>query len=78
MLSSKGVQLPLHCPMCVVGEENILHLFFYCSFARLCWLHVGGSYNMQGVEDGPAWVLQKICNCSNDEVPRMAKVLWGI
>ncbi|XP_074356116.1 uncharacterized protein LOC141695803 [Apium graveolens] len=77
-LSSKGVQLSLACPMCDSCDENVLHLFFDCYFARQCWLHVGGNYYTQEVEHAPDWILNKICEGSRDEVVRIARVLWGI
>lgn len=40
-LRSKGVSLPILCPMCEVDVEHLLHIFFDCSFAKQCWSYVG-------------------------------------
>ncbi|XP_074378226.1 uncharacterized protein LOC141719750 [Apium graveolens] len=67
-LISKGVQLPVTCPMCDSDVENVIHLFFECPFARQCWSYVGVSYDTQLVDTEPNWILNKICEGFGDEV----------
>lgn len=50
-LSSKGIRLPITCPMCNADVEHLLHLFFDCHFAVQCWNYVGLVYDMRQVEN---------------------------
>jgi hypothetical protein len=36
-LMKRGFHGPFICPLCQIGQENINHLFWECSFARKCW-----------------------------------------
>lgn len=72
-LSTKGVSLPIICPMCNEDVEHKLHVFFYCPFAASCWHYVGVNYDMSRVE-----CVQKLSSASYDEIVVVAKVLWGI
>lgn len=41
LLRCKGIRLPISCVMCVGENEDLLHLFFDCHFAKACWKKVG-------------------------------------
>lgn len=77
-LSSKGISLPITCPMCNADVEHLLHVFFDCPFAHNCWQYTGGSFDMHAVEFAPDWLLWQLSNVSDSELIRIAKVLWGI
>lgn len=77
-LSSKGVNLPLECPMCNSDIENLLHIFFLCPFARACWHYAGQSYDLSNDVSVPSWLLDKIDSTASPEALSIAKVLWGI
>lgn len=64
--------------MCNLGIEHLLHVFFDCQFARDCWQYAGRSYDMQDVEYGPDWLVQKLSSVGDDESILIAKALWGI
>lgn len=59
-LRTKGVSLPISCPMCNVDIEHLIHFFYDCRFAKHCWNHVGLSYDWNSVESVPDWLLNKL------------------
>ena len=77
-LSSKGVNLPLNCPMCNLMIEDLLHVFFICPFVVACWQYTGVSYDLSMEVSAPSWLLTKLGSFSCDELMNIAKVLWGI
>lgn len=76
-LESKGVVLPILCPMCSTDIEHLLRVFFDCSFAKSCWQSVGLSYNMMQVTSAPDWLLNKLDMAKQEEIPNICTVLWG-
>lgn len=74
LLRGKGVPNPITCPMCEVGIEHVLHLFFDCPFAKQCWITVGLEFDMREVESGPGWLLKKLSEDTNDNLVRIATV----
>lgn len=77
-LRTKGVMLPIICPMCDIDIEHMLHVFFDCPFATSCWEYVGLQYDMSLVEYAPEWLLQKLNSASHDELILIVRTLWGI
>ena len=77
-LSTKGVRLPLDCPMCNSAVEDLLHVFFSCPFALACWQYVGMVVDMSLEEFVLSWLLGKLETSSDSEASVIAKVLWGI
>ncbi|KAL8134789.1 hypothetical protein AgCh_009705 [Apium graveolens] len=77
-LSSKGVSLPLNCPMCNLTVEDLLHVFFTCPFAIACWQHMGMSYDLFTEMSPSSWLLTKLASSSSDEILNIARVLWGV
>ncbi|XP_074322941.1 uncharacterized protein LOC141659906 [Apium graveolens] len=75
---SKGVQIPLNCPMCSRDIENVLHLFFECDYARSCWQRTELVFDMRGVEYAADWLLEKLDSESDDRVINITKVLSWI
>lgn len=55
MLRGKGVSVPIICPICEIDIEQLLHIFFYCAFARRCWSKIGLALDidMSEVETAP-------------------------
>lgn len=77
-LQSKGITLPVGCPMCGQDSETLLHLFFECVFAAECWRQVNLVYDMVGVVDGSGWLLDKLNEVPTEEVVKLCTVLWGV
>lgn len=77
-LRSKGISLPILCPMRGVDVEHILYIFFGCSFAQLCWRYARHLYDIHHVENASEGLLQKISTASGEELHLISKVLWGI
>lgn len=78
ILRSRGVRLPISCPMCDVDVEHLLHIFFDCSFAVQCWQIVNLFHDMHAVEFAPSWLLGKMSIRNSKEAEKIAMVLWGI
>lgn len=36
-LRHRGLDVDVVCPVCMAGEESVLHIFKGCDFARLTW-----------------------------------------
>lgn len=70
--------VPLICPMCNIDVEHVLHLFFHCDFAALCWQQMGVQYDIWEVEDVSRWLLDKLSSESYDRLKLFAMTLWGI
>lgn len=77
-LRGKGVRVPIACIMCVGDVEHLLHLFFDCIFAKACWQKVGLQYDMNVVENAPAWFLHMLSTESSENLVKIATVVWGI
>ncbi|XP_074374833.1 uncharacterized protein LOC141715263 [Apium graveolens] len=77
-LNSKGVQLPLSCPMCDSSIEDPVHLFFTCPFAVACWQYSGLSVDISGGDYAPAWLLSHLSCEDTSRVLGITKVIWGI
>lgn len=77
-LSSKGVRVPITCPMCTTDIEHMVHLFYDCSFAVGCWNHIGLMYDWSQTEFAPEWLIQKLSTATNEEKVKICVVLWGI
>lgn len=56
-LSSRGVRIPITCPMCLVDIEHMSHLFFDCKFAAGCWEHANLCFDWSEVENANEWLL---------------------
>lgn len=78
LLRSKGISVPIICPMCDHDIEHMLHLFFDCPFATACWNIADLSYNMREVEVAPKWLLDKISRDNAGTLEKVAAVLSGI
>lgn len=74
-LKSRGVDLPIICPMCDSDVEHLLHVFFDCPFASSCWQYVGVSLDMDEVEYAPDWLLQLLSTTGQDHLIQVARVL---
>lgn len=74
-LNSRGITLPITCPMCHNDIEHLIHVFFYCEFAMQCWDHINLSYDMRRVEYAPDCLLDKINEASTDELIKICTVL---
>ncbi|XP_074374765.1 uncharacterized protein LOC141715185 [Apium graveolens] len=77
-LHSKGITLPLGCPMCDHNSENLLHLFFECVFAVECWRQVNLVYDLLEVTDVSGWLLDKLNEGPTEELVKLCTVLWGV
>ena len=77
-LQSKGVNLSLDCPMCNSGDEDLIHIFFTCQFAMLCWQYSGMVFDLSLVEFAPSWLLARFESGPDHETFNIARVLWGI
>lgn len=77
-LQSKGVSLPLTCPVCDTGMESMIHLFFECPFAVSCWQSVGLRHGLSEDQSVSEWMLQKTTSANHNEVTPLCLVLWGI
>lgn len=77
-LSTKGISVPITCPMCSNDVEHLLHVFFDCTFSTQCWNHVGLCYDMHLIEYAPTWLLNKISETNTEEANKVCIVLWGI
>lgn len=77
-LSSKGIRVPITCPMCVNDVEHMTHLFYDCRFATGYWAHVGLQYDWSEVEYAPDWVLQNLSTGIKEELQKICMVLWRI
>lgn len=71
------MQVPIGCTMCVGEIEHLRHLFCECSFAQECWRRVGLVYNMRDVESAPDWLLDRMSNENEENLIKIAAVLWG-
>lgn len=77
-LSSRGVRVPITCPMCMHDIEHMSHLFYDWDFAKGCWSYVGLQVDCSTVEYAPVWVLQKLSTSTNEELQIICMVLWGV
>lgn len=77
-LRSRGIIVPITCPMCNNDVEHMLHLFFDCNFAADCWAHANIMQDMTEVEAAPSWLLDKLATASVEELEKISMVLWGI
>lgn len=77
-LSSKGVNLPISCPFCNSGVEDLLHVFFSCSFTVACWRVVDAAYDLPLEMSVSVWLINKLSTGLSEEIFKIAKVLWGI
>lgn len=71
-LSSKGIRLPIICPMCSLDIEHLLHVFFDCQFAHQCWNNVGLVFDMSRVEEAPVWLLSMLSTVNDEEITNSA------
>lgn len=78
LLRSKGISVPIICPMCDHDIEHLLHLFFDCPFAKACWQIADLSYSMMEVESAPKWLLDMISRDTAAILEQVASVLSGI
>lgn len=78
LLRSKGVVVPITCPMCESDTEHLSHIFFDCKFAVECWQIAGLSFDMQNVEWVHDWLLDKISNEDEETVIKIAEILYCI
>ncbi|XP_074367955.1 uncharacterized protein LOC141708293 [Apium graveolens] len=77
-LNSRGIRIPITCPMCETDVEHMIHLFYDYSFATECWNHVGLTYDWSQVECAHGWLLQKLTDAKAEELLKICMVLWGI
>lgn len=77
-LRTKGVLLPITCPMCNVNTEHLIHVFFDYYFAKQCWNHSGLSYDLNFVEFVPDWLLNKLGAAQEEKAVKISTILWGI
>lgn len=77
-LGSRGIRIPITCPMCLVDLEHMAHLFIDCVFAQGCWDHVSVSYDWSVVEYAHDWLLDKINYAPMEELIKICVVLWGV
>ena len=78
LLRSKSIRVPIGCTMCVGDVEHLRHLFLDCGFAKECWQSIGLSYNTWDVEYAHVWLLDKLCSESEENLIKIATVIWGI
>lgn len=64
--------------MCEHDIEHLLHIFFDCEFAKLCWRVMNLEFNMSTVEYASEWLLQKLAGESQDIRVKIATILWCI
>lgn len=77
-LRGKGVRVPITCMMCSRDIEHLLHLFCDCEFTRACWQHMGLIYDTRQVESAPEWLLETLSSDSNENLIKVATVVWGV
>lgn len=77
-LRGKGARVPITCMMCTGDIEHLIHLFWDCEFAKSCWQHIGLLYDMRTVKSAPEWFLEKLSTKSNDNLIKIATVVWGV
>lgn len=77
-IRSRGIIVPITCPLCNNDVEYMLHLFFDCNFAADCWAHANAMQDMTEVEAAPSWLLDKLATASVEELVKISMVLWGI
>ncbi|XP_074342018.1 uncharacterized protein LOC141679415 [Apium graveolens] len=77
-LQRRHIMVPLICPICITDEEHLRYVFFDCEFASQCWQYEGLSFNMGEVEDVSTWLLNKLASESQDQVTKVAMILWAI
>ncbi|XP_074348373.1 uncharacterized protein LOC141687107 [Apium graveolens] len=76
-LRSRGIDIPIICPMCSNDVEHLLHIFFDCPYAKDCWQKANLRYAMQEVESAPVWLLEKMATGLIEEKETVAMTLWG-
>ncbi|XP_074336401.1 uncharacterized protein LOC141673555 [Apium graveolens] len=59
-LRSRGVRIPIICPICSTDIEHMAHLFFDCEFATGCWSHVNFYYDWMTVESAADLLLEQL------------------
>lgn len=74
----RGKVLPIICPTCNVDIEHLLYVFFDCNFATQCWQELEMNCDMMLVESAADWLLQKLEMETQQNIIRIATVLWGI
>lgn len=77
-MRSKGISVPIICLVCERDVKHLLHVFFDCSFASLCWQKVDNDPDVQNVESAPSWLLDRLCVENEDNITKISQVLWGI
>lgn len=46
LLSARGMQIDISCPLCNNANESCMHLFFTCSYTKAVWKTVLQSYGV--------------------------------
>lgn len=77
-LSTKGVSLPLGCPMCNFDNENMAHVLFTCPFVVACWQCTGLRYDLSMEEYAPSWLLNEIQSVNSSQAVVITRVLWEV
>ncbi|CAN1292582.1 hypothetical protein LINPERPRIM_LOCUS21643 [Linum perenne] len=81
-LNARGVVMEDRCGLCNAEGEDVTHLFLTCEVAKRCWGVAGGADVLEGAdgegEDWGWWCMRIIRTKSQEEVRRMAMVVWGL
>lgn len=77
-LAIKHVQVDKRCPVCLSGDETILHSLVSCPFAAQCWRLIILNYCDPQEYDFLSWLERMFRDCSNNLYAEIAIVSWEI
>lgn len=78
LLRHRGVAVTIMCPMCNVDVEHMVHVFSDCCFAKQCWQEAGIINDMTHNEYASDWLNSKLALDNQENLTKIAMVLWGI
>ncbi|XP_074364742.1 uncharacterized protein LOC141705752 [Apium graveolens] len=76
-LQSRGVQVPIECPICHEDSETILHNLVTCPFAHRCWLTL--KIVSQGLfSDFASWMVGIFKDTSAQQQAKVVTLYWAL
>lgn len=75
-LISRRVQCPAECQMCQVKEENTIHLFTECDFAKSVWSLSGLPLITHGFNSFAQWLDLQVKNMDKDNCCLLLMLCW--
>lgn len=79
VLASRGINVNTTCIICNHGQEDAMHTFFQCTFARACWFGSSIPLRIDGLPNQVFQALSYVSDALTDnQWERFVSMLWGI